>query len=77
MAKAIKPEKLSTPAADKAAQETTQVKGKKEMVRLVRTTAGVIEIDTTGKKEGRGAYLCRDWTCWGKSAKGQTVGARF
>jgi len=50
-----------------------QVKGKKEMVRLVRTPGNVVEIDTTGKKEGRGAYLCRDWACWEKALKGKQL----
>ncbi len=31
---------------------------KKELVRVVRTPEGVVEIDLTGKKNGRGAYLC-------------------
>lgn len=31
---------------------------KKEMVRVVRTTEGIVEIDLTGKKNGRGAYIC-------------------
>ncbi len=50
-----------------------QIKAKKEMVRLVRTPAGEIEIDTKGKKEGRGAYLCRDWACWEKVLKGNQL----
>lgn len=31
---------------------------KKEMIRVVRTPEGVVELDTTGKKNGRGAYIC-------------------
>jgi uncharacterized protein len=54
-----------------------QVKGKKEMVRLVRTPEGKIEIDVTGKKEGRGAYLCRDQACWDKLAKGKQLEHAF
>jgi hypothetical protein len=50
-----------------------KVKGKKEMVRLVKTAAGKIEIDNTGKKEGRGAYLCRDIACWDKLEKGKQL----
>lgn len=34
---------------------------KKEMVRVVRTPEGSVEIDLTGKKNGRGAYLCGKW----------------
>ncbi len=38
-------------------------KPKKEMIRIVRTTDGKIIIDETGKKSGRGAYLCGDVKC--------------
>jgi uncharacterized protein len=31
---------------------------KKEMIRIVRNPEGVVELDVTGKKNGRGAYLC-------------------
>ena len=34
------------------------------MVRVVRTPDGRIEIDERGKMPGRGAYLCRDRSCW-------------
>jgi hypothetical protein len=54
-----------------------QVKGKKEMVRLVRTPEGKLELDLTGKKEGRGAYLCRDKACWEKLAKGKQLERAF
>jgi predicted RNA-binding protein YlxR (DUF448 family) len=39
------------------------------MVRLVRIPGGGIEIDSKGRLEGRGAYLCRDWACWEKALK--------
>ena len=35
-------------------------KSKKEMIRVVRTPEGAVEIDKTGKKSGRGAYVCRN-----------------
>ncbi|MBC7250420.1 MAG: YlxR family protein [Anaerolineae bacterium] len=41
-----------------------QVRSKREMVRIVRTPTGEIEIDERGKKSGRGAYLCRRRDCW-------------
>ena len=41
-----------------------KVQAKRELVRLVNTLDGNIEIDSSGKKAGRGAYLCRDWNCW-------------
>jgi predicted RNA-binding protein YlxR (DUF448 family) len=43
------------------------------MVRLCRTQGGEIEIDISGKKEGRGAYLCRDWKCWETALKGKQL----
>ena len=38
-------------------------KPKKEMIRIIRTPDGKIEIDKTGKKSGRGAYLCGNVKC--------------
>jgi predicted RNA-binding protein YlxR (DUF448 family) len=38
-------------------------KPKKEMIRIIRTPDGKIEIDKTGKKSGRGAYLCGNVEC--------------
>ncbi|MGI8588459.1 MAG: RNase P modulator RnpM [Chloroflexia bacterium] len=40
------------------------VNSKRGMVRIVRTTAGTVEIDPTGKRSGRGAYLCSNRACW-------------
>jgi hypothetical protein len=34
------------------------------MVRLVRVADGRVEVDLTGKKAGRGAYLCGSPACW-------------
>lgn len=50
-----------------------RVKNKRELVRLVRTDGGDIEIDSTGKKEGRGAYICTDRACWEKALKGKQL----
>lgn len=38
-------------------------------MRLVRTPEGRVEIDTTGKRNGRGAYLCHDPNCWEQALK--------
>jgi len=35
-----------------------KVRAKRELIRLVRAVDGRVEIDTTGKKAGRGSYLC-------------------
>ncbi len=40
-----------------------EMKGKKEMMRVLRTAEGEICLDTTGKKNGRGAYLCKSGEC--------------
>jgi predicted RNA-binding protein YlxR (DUF448 family) len=42
---------------------------KREMIRVVRTTEGRVEMDPTGKKAGRGAYLCLERTCWDQALK--------
>lgn len=39
-------------------------KAKRELVRVVCTPEGTIEIDPRGKRPGRGAYICRDPRCW-------------
>ena len=37
---------------------------KRELIRIVRTPEGQVELDLTGKKPGRGAYLCPRAECW-------------
>lgn len=44
-------------------------KPKKELIRIVKTPDGNTELDFTGKKSGRGAYLCRDIACLKKIRK--------
>lgn len=46
-----------------------EMKSKKEMMRILRTTENEIVLDTTGKKNGRGAYLCCDPECFRKAVK--------
>jgi len=50
-----------------------RVRDKGDLLRLVRTPAGSIEIDPRGRKEGRGAYLCRDLACWVNGLKGDRL----
>lgn len=40
-----------------------QMKAKRELIRVVRTPAGTVEVDPTGKRSGRGAYVCPDPAC--------------
>ena len=44
-------------------------KPKKELVRVVRTPEGVVLLDLTGKKSGRGAYICGKISCYEKALK--------
>jgi predicted RNA-binding protein YlxR (DUF448 family) len=44
------------------------VRDKRELIRLVRTADGV-EVDASGKKAGRGAYLCPTLECWESGLK--------
>src|ERR1700686_3740771 len=41
-----------------------ETKPKRELLRVVRTPDGHVAIDATGKKSGRGAYLCARLSCW-------------
>ncbi|MCR4618821.1 MAG: YlxR family protein [Lachnospiraceae bacterium] len=38
-------------------------KDKKELIRIVRVSEGIYEADVTGKKNGRGAYICKNAEC--------------
>lgn len=46
-----------------------QMKNKKELMRVVRTPEGEILLDATGKKSGRGAYVCVGEQCLAKAFK--------
>ncbi len=54
-----------------------QGKEKKELVRVVRNKEGEISIDLTGKKPGRGAYICKDIACLEKARKGKRIEKAF
>lgn len=46
-----------------------EMKPKKELVRVVKNNQNEISMDLTGKKPGRGAYICRDTECLKKAVK--------
>ncbi len=46
---------------------------KKDLVRLVRTPDNEVVLDMTGKKPGRGAYLCPREECFKKAVKGKRL----
>ena len=43
---------------------------KRELIRVVREPTGAVAMDATGRKSGRGAYLCPGDTCWQEAVKG-------
>lgn len=47
----------------------SEKKEKQELLRIVRTVEGNIEPDLTGKKNGRGAYICKSEDCLNKVIK--------
>lgn len=47
-----------------------KVRPKRELIRLVRSSSGRAEVDTGGKRAGRGAYLCRAQGCWEVGLRG-------
>ncbi len=50
-----------------------KVKAKQELIRLVRISDRGVEVDTSGKKAGRGAYLCSTRECWEVGLKGNRL----
>ena len=50
-----------------------QRKAKKEMIRVVRGTDGVVSLDFSGKLNGRGAYICPDPECLQKARKAKSL----
>ncbi len=50
-----------------------EMKSKKEMVRVLKTNEDEILIDATGKKNGRGAYICYSESCLEKAMKSKAL----
>ena len=50
-----------------------EMQPKKELVRVVRTPEGAVILDTTGRANGRGAYLCKKSTCLEKAIKSRAL----
>ncbi|WP_294406079.1 YlxR family protein [uncultured Ruminococcus sp.] len=54
-----------------------EMKPKKELVRVVKPKEGDISLDLTGKKAGRGAYICRSAECLAKARKARRLEKSF
>ena len=50
-----------------------EMKNKKELLRRLRTEQGTVVLDTTGRKNGRGAYLCYSKECFEKAVKSKSL----
>ena len=50
-----------------------EMKPKKDMIRVVKTPENEIILDTTGRKNGRGAYICNDVECLKKAVKSSAI----
>lgn len=50
-----------------------EAREKSELIRIVKPKEGMIEIDLTGKKSGRGAYICKDVKCLEKVMKSKRL----
>lgn len=50
-----------------------QSDAKRALIRLVRDATGRVAIDPTGKRPGRGAYLCRNPECWSQALRRHAV----
>lgn len=54
-----------------------EMKPKKELIRIVKNSEGVISIDFVGKKPGRGAYICKSAQCLEKARKSKKLERAF
>ena len=54
-----------------------EMKSKKEMIRVLKTSENTFELDTTGKKDGRGAYVCCSKECLEKAIKSKGLERSF
>lgn len=54
-----------------------EMKPKKELVRIVRDPEGNISVDLTGKKSGRGAYICKTAQCLAAAKKAKRLERAF
>lgn len=54
-----------------------EMKPKKELIRILRTEEGEFVLDPTGKKNGRGAYICNSKDCFAKAVKSKGLERSF
>ncbi len=77
MNKAIKQQKKPKHIPLRTCIACRETKSKRELLRVVRTPDQHILIDATGKKSGRGAYLCARLSCWEQALKHKKLEHEF
>ena len=53
------------------------MKDKRELLRIVKNNENVIFVDPTGKKNGRGAYICKNMECFEQARKVKGISREF
>ncbi len=54
-----------------------EMKPKRELIRIVKNKENEISVDASGKKQGRGAYICKSPECFEKARKGKRLEKAF
>ncbi len=54
-----------------------ELKDKRELIRVVRNKEGLVSLDTTGKAQGRGAYICSKKACLEMAIKNRGLNRSF
>ncbi|MCX4321979.1 MAG: YlxR family protein [Lachnospiraceae bacterium] len=54
-----------------------EMKDKKEMMRVLKSAEGIVSLDMTGRKNGRGAYLCKNGECLVKARRNKGLERSF
>lgn len=67
------PQRAARPVPQRTCIGCRQEAGKRALVRIVRTPEQRVAVDTSGRANGRGAYLHATPACWEKALKGSTI----
>jgi len=54
-----------------------EMKSKSDLIRVVKSPEGEVSLDLTGKKPGRGAYMCHDVSCFKRIVKSNAIARAF
>ena len=54
-----------------------EMKEKRELIRIVRSSEGIMNVDASGKMSGRGAYICKSVNCFDSAVKAKRLERAF